>query len=183
MKGDECRLAPDEALLLAFLRAPLAASVVAMDMSSGGGKDKDDAVGDGSLGEEGPPKLDESDISSLPNHVEVDVLTSTAPEDTALSCKVGDSSAAGRLFISSFAVELVAGLKSGSNLTMGGRSSDWLGFTGSKLPGRGPASVSRGLGESFLSFSSCVPSLDPTPLASTMLVVEAEMVEEALVTI
>jgi hypothetical protein len=156
---------------------------VAIDMSSGGGKDEDDVVGDGSLGEEGPPKPEESDISSLPIQAGVGILLppSMAPEVTALSCKVGDNSAAGRLFISSFAVEpAVAGLKSGSSLTMGGRSSDWLGFTASKLPGRGPANVCRGLGESLLSFSSGAPSLDATPLASTALVAEAEMAEEAL---
>jgi hypothetical protein len=48
---------------LAFLRAP---SAVAIDMSSGGGKDEDDVVGDGSLGEEGPPKPEESDSLLCP---------------------------------------------------------------------------------------------------------------------
>ncbi len=53
MKRDECNPDPGGPLLLAFMMAPSALSI---DMSSGGGKDEDDKVGDGSLGEEGPPK-------------------------------------------------------------------------------------------------------------------------------
>jgi hypothetical protein len=63
MTGDECRLDPGGPLLLASLRAPLALSI---DMSSGGGKDEDDVVGDGSSGEEGPPKPEESDSLLCP---------------------------------------------------------------------------------------------------------------------
>lgn len=71
MKGDECRPAADEALLLAFLRAALAASADAIDISNGGGQvDEDeqaaaDVGGDGILGEDGPKLADA--ISSLPN--------------------------------------------------------------------------------------------------------------------
>jgi hypothetical protein len=71
MTGDECRSDPGGPLLLAFLRAPSALSI---DMSSGGGKDEDDKVGDGSLGEEGPPKPEESDMSSLPSQAGVSIL-------------------------------------------------------------------------------------------------------------
>lgn len=180
MKGDECRPAPDEALLLAeaFLRAALAASAAAIDMSNGGGHEEDDVVGDGSFidGDDGP-KPDETGNSSLPNQ---DLLPSDDPANANFSCEVGDRSAGGRILTSSFDDELLVGLKSGSNLTIGGRSSDWFGFTGSNDPGRGPTRGSGGLGEPLLSFSSGVPSLDATPLAKAAMLVVAgtERVEE-----
>lgn len=87
-------------------------------------------------------------------------------EPANLSCEFGESKAAGRFFVpSSLDVEPVAGLKSGSNFTIGGRSSDWLVFTASNdtpTAGRSPIG---GLGEPLLSFSSVVQSLDATPLA------------------
>ena len=139
---------------MAFLRAALAASAAAIDMSSGGGHE--DVVGDGSLGE------DETGISScLPTQA---ALPASVEAAAFSSRKDGDRSAGGRLLTSSFDVELLlTGLKSGSNLTMGGKSSD-LTPGGSNDPGRGPTSERGGLGEPLLSFSSGVPSLDATPL-------------------
>lgn len=202
MKGDECRPATDEALLLAFLRAAAAelaalaaaaaASAAAIDMSNGGGQEEDeedeDVVGDDILGDGGPKP--DPDISSLPNQSDETGLPSDTPsphptEPVPFSCEPGDNNEAGRFLPSSLLVveEPVTGLKSGSSLTMGGRSSDWLALTASTWndpapPARETSEVSGGLGEPLLSLSSNEPSPDATPLAKAPLAAATEAVVE-----